>query len=494
MKKIAFVLLTILNMVGNLEAFGQNVKSGDSNVIKLGEKYSFHSDVLEENRDIWVKLPQGYSENDTISYPVVYLLDGAGNFSFTSGLLDQLEIRSVPKSILVGIINTNRTRDLTPSNSDEVLGNDASRGGAHNFNLMLEKELIPLVDEKFRTKDFKTLIGHSYGGLFIIHSITQSPRLFNAYIAISPSLFWDDQNVVSAFEKMLNKKPDISGSLFMTMANEKGTMLGGLYKIVGILESINPKNFRWGYKIYKDEHHGSVPVISQVDGFHFIYDDLHFYSPYEVYEEYGIAGLLEGLKLRSKRINERFGIDWQYDDESFSDFLYTLNEKGQYKDALKLSKELIESGKQVVEFYEAAGKSYYSLGDKEKAIKFYKEAFILNPGYIEVGKMLDSLGIEKNKLKFDPTLSKSQLEKYEGTYVGDRSNYVVQFSGDSLFLSAKDEYFSISKGLVYMGTDSFYVPNDFFTVHFVKKKDKIVGLKIRATSGWKKELVKKGDD
>lgn len=485
MSRIVTIVITLalIQLVIN-----QTFCQSNGKVIELGQKLHFNSSILDEEREVWVKLPEGYS-NSSVTYPVAYLLDGESNFSFTAGLLDQLEIRSVPKYILVGIVNTNRTLDLTPPTSEN--NEDNNQGGADNFIKMLDKELIPFIDKNYRTNNFRTLIGHSYGGLFIIHLLSQKIQMFNAYLAISPSLWWDDQKVVTNFEKALKSNPNISGLLFLSMANERGKMLGGLMKLVGILESENPNDLRWEYKVYQNEHHGSVPVISQIEGFHFFYKDWHVPSPYAEYEKYGLGG----LKLRADRIKKEFEEEWSLNNEDYSDFLYELNENGKFQDQLDLSLDLIAKGNIVLEFYESAARSYYALNDKKNAVKYYVEAYKLNPGYIHVNKMLDSLDVNKKQVLKTKNISKTALNKYVGQYVQGDSRYSVSLAEDSLIIDANDGYLSLSKKLASMGQNNFYIPEGFYTFHFVTEEDSKTPshLIVKGTNGWTKKLRKENE-
>lgn len=101
--------------------------------------------------------------------------------------------------ILVGISNaTHRTRDLTISEITEKYGNSfpEENGQAENFTAFLEEELFPFIDQKYPVTTYRTLIGHSYGGLFTLNTLVKHPDLFTNYLAIDPSLDWDAQKLL----------------------------------------------------------------------------------------------------------------------------------------------------------------------------------------------------------------------------------------------------------------------------------------------------------
>jgi len=169
------------------------------NKIVIGKVDSVYSTILKEQRKVWVYVPNinNAQQSPGQRYPVVYLLDGDGHFESVVGMIQQLSQVNgntiVPEMIVVGIPNTDRTRDLTPTHiaSDPpMMDSNSSKntGGGENFAAFLEKELMPHIDSSYPTQPFKTLIGHSFGGLTVMHIITNHTKLFNAYIAIDPSM------------------------------------------------------------------------------------------------------------------------------------------------------------------------------------------------------------------------------------------------------------------------------------------------------------------
>ena len=139
------------------------------------------------------------------NYLVVYLLDGDAHFSSVVGMIQQLSSVNgntlVPKMIVVGIPNTNRTRDLTPTKAqldppfmDSTMV--ANTGGGEKFISFIEKELIPKIDSEYPTEPYRAFIGHSFGGLTVMHTLVHKPEMFNAYVAIDPSMSWDNQKLL----------------------------------------------------------------------------------------------------------------------------------------------------------------------------------------------------------------------------------------------------------------------------------------------------------
>ncbi len=173
----------------------------DSKPFVLGRIETIQSKILGEARTLNIYLPPGYGKNDTSHYPVVYLLDGSADEDFihTVGLFQYAAfdwVGWVKPSIIVGIANTNRKRDFTfpstrPSDQKLIPGS----GGSVRFIQFLEKELLPFVQQHFRSSG-STLIGESLGALLATEVLFEKPTLFDRYILISPSLWWDDGSLL----------------------------------------------------------------------------------------------------------------------------------------------------------------------------------------------------------------------------------------------------------------------------------------------------------
>ena len=228
-------------------------ESADDHIV-IGQRRQLHSELLDEDRKLHVFTPNGYEDKNEESYPVLYLLDGPHHFHHTTGLVQFLADNDrIPEMIVVAIGNTNRTRDLTPSAGE--MGGKTHGGGGDRFLEFLTTELAPWVEKEYRTKPYRVLIGHSFGGLFGIHALITRPDFYGGIIAISPSLQWDDQHTVAAVEKWLETKPDLDASIYMTVGSEGGGLLGGTMKVSGMLSAKAPKGLRWEFQHLPKESH-----------------------------------------------------------------------------------------------------------------------------------------------------------------------------------------------------------------------------------------------
>ena len=178
------IVVTLFLCTNGIQA--QNTQTHLSKVV-IGSIDSIHSKILNEQRKIWVYVPNSAS-NDIYSkqrYPVVYLLDGDWHFYSVVGMIHQLSSVNgntiCPEMIVVGIPNTDRTRDLTPTHIDSYLELDSTfcknSGGEENFISFIEKELMPHIDSLYPTAPYRTFVGHSFGGLTVMNTLIHHTNL-----------------------------------------------------------------------------------------------------------------------------------------------------------------------------------------------------------------------------------------------------------------------------------------------------------------------------
>jgi predicted alpha/beta superfamily hydrolase len=192
-------ILIFFFFIFSLTIFGQKNKStATTKPFVLGVIEEIDSKELGEKRILNIYLPEGYNPADAVKYPVIYLLDGSANEDFIhiAGLVqfNSFEwVNQVPKSIVVGIATVDRRRDFTfPTTIEKDKEAYPTSGHSDKFISFIEKELQPLIEKKYRTNNSKTIIGQSLGGLLETEILFTKPSLFNKYIIISPSIWWDN--------------------------------------------------------------------------------------------------------------------------------------------------------------------------------------------------------------------------------------------------------------------------------------------------------------
>jgi len=183
---------------------GQNLPQnlGEMDFV-IGESIRLWSDSLGEERRINVYLPEDYGQDSLKHYPVIYLLDGGKeeDFIHIAGIVQFGTfswINMLPASIVVGIENVDRKRDFTYPSENELDEKEfPSSGQSERFIEFIEKELQPFVAARYRTEGDKTLIGQSLGGLLATEILLKNTALFERYIIVSPSLWWDEERLLS---------------------------------------------------------------------------------------------------------------------------------------------------------------------------------------------------------------------------------------------------------------------------------------------------------
>jgi predicted alpha/beta superfamily hydrolase len=182
-----------------------SVASAETLAIDAGDPVLW-SKTLGEWRRIIVRLPESYGRS-TQTYPVIYLLDGEAHAALTAETVAFMAgSNQMPEAIVIGIANgvLTRSHNLTPMSSVPKEMQEGG-GGADDFLRFITDEVAPWVEQRYRTEPFRILIGHSYGGLFAMHTLLTRPDAFNAYLALDPSLWYDRQALVTSVPAALRK-------------------------------------------------------------------------------------------------------------------------------------------------------------------------------------------------------------------------------------------------------------------------------------------------
>lgn len=245
-------MLRLLLIVLSTICLSTTLASAQSNMlatpITMGESYQVPSSILDDTREINVWLPSNYADNDQ-NYPVLYVMDGARDqdFHHISGLAQLATINGQYEAlIVVGIGTKNRLMELTAEPKDpRYIRDPVDSGAAKQFRRHIAEEVIPLIENRYRTNQRRAIIGESLAGLFITDTFLNTPDLFTDYIAISPSLWWDDRALAKQAIERLKKHDNKKRHLYLTMANEGGTMQSGLDMIVTALSTHAPSNLDW---------------------------------------------------------------------------------------------------------------------------------------------------------------------------------------------------------------------------------------------------------
>lgn len=224
------------------------------------EQFTLTSKILEEPRTISVRLPGSYRTTER-RYPVVYLTDGEAHLGHTAATIEFLSREGrMPEAITVAVTNTDRQRDLTPT---KVADRPGVTGGADRFLDFFENELIPAIDSRYRTAPYRVFGGHSLGGLFALHGLFARPKLFDAWIAVSPAFFWDDRYLFRRAGEFFDKAPkDFATTVIITIGDEGDDSRKNFEDFQKLISRRAPKGFDTTFVHLADEDHGSVVMPS----------------------------------------------------------------------------------------------------------------------------------------------------------------------------------------------------------------------------------------
>jgi predicted alpha/beta superfamily hydrolase len=340
--------------------------------------FTLKSTVLGEDRVVLVRTPPGY-ETNKLSYPVLYMTDGDAHMAHTSGTVQFLAQNGrMSELIVVGVTNTDRTRDLTPTKSTNK--NAAGElqfptaGGADNFLKFFETELIPAIEKDYRVQPYRILAGHSLGGLFTIHAMIAKPGLFKSFVAVSPSLQWENGEALKRAEEFLSKQKEMNVTLYASIGNETGGISENFDRFKDVLSKTNIKSFAWHAERMADEDHGSVVLRSHYFGLRKVYED--WQAPRDT-ESGALLGGLKGVDAHYKKLSDRFGYSVPTPENLINQLGYQHLRGGQPEEAIAVFKVNIERYPASANVYDSLAEAYEVGGKIELAEPLYDKARIL---------------------------------------------------------------------------------------------------------------------
>lgn len=233
----------------------------------LGITDIIRSTVMNEERTLNIYLPPGYNEQDSVRYPVIYLLDGSvdEDFIHMAGLVYFLGfpwLNLCPPSIVVGIANVDRKRDYTfPTTVEKDKKDFPTTGGSAAFIRYLGEEVIPYIQSRYKTNSTSTLIGQSFGGLLATEVLFTHPDWFSKYLIVSPSLWWDNQSLLNR-TVTLATQPDVR----IAVGKEGRVMERDAKALYRKLRPFYADKRRLRFHFFKKENHGSILLHAAYEG------------------------------------------------------------------------------------------------------------------------------------------------------------------------------------------------------------------------------------
>jgi len=356
-KKIFLCFITVFLIILNV----LSAQDTDQWLV-IGKTVNFHSEVLDEDRSLLIHLPLGY-ERSNDRYPVMFLLDGISNFHHTTGITYFLSsLNLMPGMIVIGIANVDRSRDFSPTHVDNI----PTSGGAKNFLTFLSDELIPYINEEYRTHPYRILVGHSFGGTFATYTFLENPDLFNAYIAISPYLHYDNDWLVKKADNDMNLRFQNETFFYMTLGNEP-EYVPAISEFITIVDNKRPENLHMEFVQMEDESHGSVPHLS-------IYRGLE-----AIYSEWVLTLLamnigLEAVTNHYDYLSSKYGYKIEPPEYVINNLGYQKLRNGEIDDAIAIFELNVENFPESANVYDSLGEAYETNEQFTLAEKNYKKA------------------------------------------------------------------------------------------------------------------------
>jgi predicted alpha/beta superfamily hydrolase len=371
-----FFAASLIPLVMSTETAAPQMKLGN---ISAGQKIEFHSKALQEERTVLIRLPEGY-ETSELRCPVLYLLDGEFFFVQASSAVNYLSqlayVRNqrIPQMIVVGIVNVDRNRDYTPTHAPKQLNRleFPTSGKADKFLEFMSAELFPLIESRYRTQPYRILVGWSLGGLLTVYTYLEHSDSFSAYLAISPSMWWDEDLFVKKTASILQKRKISDKRITVTLgALEGGDMDRSVRRgFVPLMKQAPQHQVRFGFIEIPKEGHDYVTYKALYEGLRSVYPD--WQMPVDQLEK-GIAG----IESFYRDLSGEYGYAIPVPESAYSELAnYVYNQVS--------TEAAIDIAKQYVGAYPKSSYAYYRLGrfnhlngNLEAAKKCYQRAIEL---------------------------------------------------------------------------------------------------------------------
>lgn len=372
------------------QAFSQEVEK-----ITIGTKYKIESKILNQKRTYIVNLPDSYDSKQT--YPVIVIIDGGYYFNLFTGIIGEMSNNAqVPEMIIVGLSKIDRVKDYTPTNSIISLNGNKDEnylktsGKSKLFLDFIEKELLVEIDKKYRTNSFKIMVGQSFGGLLAATSYLSSRSLFDGYIAIDPSFWWDNQYIVKEIDNF-NIEKTANNYFYLSSADKYENFSGATHifelnrnshdSFYSKLMSKGISYSKIKIQYFEEENHNTSPLLSLYNGLKFIYKDYFI------------------MDIQTKSIDQvkayyknKYGGKFLPPESIINNLAYRhLLDENSRELAIQFFKLNTSNYPYSFNAFDSLGEAYLLLNNKNKALENYEKSLRLNPNNRNAKQMIDKL-------------------------------------------------------------------------------------------------------
>lgn len=345
-----------------------------------------HSDKLQSERQIKILLPRGYDEGNSKKYPLIIVLDGDYLFEAVAGNVDYYSYwEEMPEAIVVGVKQEDHRLDDSMYSEQNSLPIDK---GASFFEF-IGMELIPYLNNNFKTENFRVAVGHGLTANFIDYYLLKDLPLFQAYISISPEL------APKMTQYLTDRFKSIQTKVFYYLATSSNDVPSIKESVDGLNKSITAidnKNLLYNFDSFEGPTHYALPahaIPKALESIFFVFQPI---SKKEYEESILIleSSPVDYLTEKYQMIKELFGIEKQILVNDFKAVEAAIKKKEQwqyYEELGKLARK--EYPETLLGNYYLA-RYYEEIGEPKKAMKMYRSAYILD----EIGGITKDLMLE----------------------------------------------------------------------------------------------------
>ncbi len=360
----------------------------DGENIVIGNYYKLASNILDEERTILVHLPQGYHQTDA-DYPVVYLLYGdqvTTYFAEAVAILDRLgQTGRIPPMILVSVMNSDRYRDLLPLYPDDT------PTGIENFQEFFAEELIPWMEQKYRTKNYRILVGPQAGANFGLFTMVKKPSLFHAFILNDPFRWAGGRDLlVEETEWYFANHETIKKFIYITYNADDELEREGIKYLMHLKELVDttqPAGFTLELD-FRENHDEFIQPFGLREGIKKLFIDYPF--PEDL-----VVESIRDIAAYYGEISAKHGFSIDVPAHVLSVQSDDLMDRGKTEEALAIWHYMVDHYPRPGDAYWRLANYHREMGNKELAIEYFKKLIDLYPDVAMARKYLEELEKEE---------------------------------------------------------------------------------------------------
>ena len=365
LKIIIFIYLSIFSKMAF--SFTEDLRKTPI-TIQQGNSYKFQSKVLQEERNISIRLPKSYQDTQK-HYPVLYLTDGENHFGHGVSAVSILEdYGMMPESIVIAIPNleNSRLRDLVYESK--------------NFISFIKNELKPFVNSNFRTSGVDILFGHSSAGGFTLNILRNQSNLFDGYISASPSISMKKERIQQYKDFLKSQHGKVNKSLYITMGGlaDEGVAIRpeNIEFLIKLLEEDAPENISWKFDHHPEQNHMTSPYLTLFRGLSWVFRD--YQSPtFLGYQDFKKFGGIKGLKEHFSNRHNKYQTPAKIPEDVLVGLGYAFINEKSYDEANEMLKTTLEFYPSSHGAYNALGTLYKKTNRATMALTSFEQALTL---------------------------------------------------------------------------------------------------------------------